>query len=177
MQKSICVLASIKLSGKLNNKQTSLSLFPAFPHSLLFLSPACIHPAGNSLKGNRSVAIVKSGYNNQNNMAIVTIGLTQTGHFNGSNWKNPSYLKYFIWREFFCLFYLGFFLFVWVFVFLFFNVGWLICICICNCVFFRSPGLCSCVFYNWQRVLQSNPYLERESHDWSWRYSHSSCAE
>jgi len=42
---------------------------------------------------------------------------------------------------------------------------------------FRSPSMCSCVFYNWQRVLQSNPYLEGESCDWSWRHSHSSCAE
>lgn len=95
--KNICLLASVKLSGK----QWAISK-PPFPflqpfHALLFLSPAYMHHAGNSLKDNRPIAVMRNGYNDQ--MAVCFLlgnlwpwvwhKLVVKVHFYGRNLKIP----------------------------------------------------------------------------------------
>lgn len=42
---------------------------------------------------------------------------------------------------------------------------------------YRSPGLCTCIFYHRQGIFWSNFQLERESSGWSWRNTNSTCTE
>lgn len=149
-----------------SNKWTSPSLLPAFPDLLLFLSPAYIQYAGISFKGSRPIVIMKMAVMIKIIWQCISFGESMTSgltvvvkvHVSRKNSKNPSYFKYVTIYFFYCLL-ADLQVFV---IYLYIS---------------RSPGLCSCVFYNWQRVLQSNPYMEGKSCDRSWRHSHSSCAE